>query len=298
MSEIIKTTNLTKRFHLVCAVNNVNLTINQGDIVGLVGKNGSGKTTLIKLLSNVAIPSGGKVERFGLHNPCDLSAIIERPALYEKLTAYQNVQARCKLLNIPFDKEYADKTLNLLGIDPENKTKVGNFSLGMRQRTAIALALLGKPKMLLLDEPINGLDPEGIKEVRDILKNLSLNGVTILISSHILSELAKIATRYVFMDKGRIVAQMTEEEVEAINCARLRLTTKQADKAFSVFKEMGVDARIVSENVLELYTDMSLTAIIKLMMEHEVDVKTVARANGTLEDFYLRLVKKGGGDNV
>ena len=294
--QIIKATNLTKQYSFVKAVDNVNLTIEQGEVVGLVGKNGSGKTTLIKLLSNVALPTFGTVERFDLDNPTDVSAIIESPALYKNLTARQNMKIRCKLLGLPHDQQYVDKTLELVGLFAKNKNKVEDYSLGMQQRLAIALCLLGRPKFLLLDEPINGLDPQGIKEVRELVQNLSASGVAILISSHILSELSQIATRYVFIDKGRIIKEMTQEQFEKINCGRMRLVTNQAGLAFSVLKEQGFDAQLVDAKVVEVATVMNVTDLIVLMSQHDVKIDTVSVAKPSLEDFYLRLLN-GGDDN-
>ncbi|MDR0500540.1 MAG: ATP-binding cassette domain-containing protein [Coriobacteriales bacterium] len=215
---ILRTYELTKQYRHETAVDSVNMTINRGDIYGLIGKNGAGKTTLMKLISGLASPTSGKIELFGSTNLTEqrakIGCLIETPALYDHMTAIQNLNMIKTILKttIRFD---VNEVLDIVGLKDVGKKKVSKFSLGMKQRLGVALALMGSPEFLILDEPINGLDPLGIKELRELLLKLNKEfGLTILISSHILSELFKLASCYGIIANGKLVAEITQQEVE------------------------------------------------------------------------------------
>ena len=214
---ILKTNHLTKRYGHRAVVENLSMAIHQGDIYGFIGKNGAGKTTLIRMVTGLAAPSDGSIQLFGggslLEGRSKIGTVIEAPAFYPGMTARENIIAFSRLQGL-HDFSHAEDLLELVGLDHTGKKKCRNFSLGMKQRLAIAISLIGDPKLLILDEPTNGLDPEGMKEVRDlILKLNSERGITVLVSSHILGELSKFATRYGIIHHGKLIEEFTEEDL-------------------------------------------------------------------------------------
>ena len=217
MDVILQTKNLTKKYGNKIVVDHVSMTICKGDIYGFIGKNGAGKTTLIRMVCGLAKPTIGNLSLFGsdhlVENRAKLGTVFESPALFPNMTARENLIVQCKLQNIT-DLRKIDEILELVGLHDTNKKKAKNFSLGMRQRLAIAIALIGEPELLILDEPTNGLDPEGIKEIRELIVHLNqAKGLTVLISSHILGELSKFATRYGIIHKGKLIEELTEEDL-------------------------------------------------------------------------------------
>lgn len=217
MSVILRTNHITKRYSHRPVVSDLSMTIHKGDIYGFIGKNGAGKTTLIRMITGLAKPSDGNILLFGkpdlLEGRARIGTVIESPDFYPGMTARENLIAQCRLLGIN-DLAQVDDILELVGLDDTGKKKARNFSLGMRQRLAIALALIGNPELLILDEPTNGLDPEGIKEIRELILRLNKERkITVLISSHILGELSKFATRYGIIHQGKLIEEFTEEEL-------------------------------------------------------------------------------------
>lgn len=217
MSVILRTNHLTKRYGHRPVVNGISMTVHEGDIYGIIGKNGAGKTTLIRMVTGLAAPSDGNLLLFGSPDLQigreHIGTVIESPALYPGMTARENLVTQCKLQGVA-DLSQVDSILTLVGLDDTGKKKTKDFSLGMRQRLAIALSLVGSPKLLILDEPINGLDPEGIKEVRDLILKLNRDRkITVMISSHILGELSKLATRYGIIHHGSLIEEFTEEQL-------------------------------------------------------------------------------------
>jgi len=222
MSEIaVKVENLTKKYIGKHALDNVSLSIPTGSVYGLIGRNGAGKTTFMKLVLGMINVSEGNIEILGTNNldkvRKEIGSIIETPTFYENMNAYQNLKYRAMLLGIEDLDEEVNRVLKEVGLYEQKHMRAKNYSLGMRQRLGIAAALIGNPKILMLDEPINGLDPVAIKDIRDILLNLKEKGVTIVISSHILGELEKISTNYAIIADGKLVKEITEEEIAKSN---------------------------------------------------------------------------------
>lgn len=218
MSVAIKMSNISKNYGSKKVLKNINLSIDSGEIYGLIGRNGAGKTTIMKILLGLVVQTEGKVE-FSEHNNQEarltIGSIIESPTFFDNKTVYQNMAYIAKLYGVENYNEKIDSLLELVEMHNEKKSKIKTLSLGMRQKIAIATTLINDPDILILDEPINGLDPVAIAEIRAILKKTNKeNGTTIFISSHILGEMQKLATKYGFIDKGALVKEITEQEVE------------------------------------------------------------------------------------
>lgn len=219
MEIIVQTHNLTKQYGQHRAVSNVNLSVNRGEIYGLIGRNGAGKTTLLRLLCELAKPTEGDISLFGqkshdtIYTQNRVGILIESPGVYPNMSAKDNVKLKCLAMGIS-NKGYIAGLLEDVGLSANDKKKVKHFSVGMKQRLGIALALVGNPELVLLDEPINGLDPQGMAEIREMIIKLNKGkGITFIISSHILGELSKIATSYGIIDKGELKKQILKTEL-------------------------------------------------------------------------------------
>ncbi len=298
VSTAVIASDLCKSYKKVNAVQNVSFTINQGEIVGLIGKNGAGKTTLIRLLSGLTKPTSGQFLLLDgqPRNDYDVAAIVESPPIYKNMTAMDNLEAQSLLLGLPIDKEYMAQTLNLVGLDPNNKQKAKNYSLGMRQRLAIAITLIGKPKLLLLDEPTNGLDPQGIRDMRQIFVDINKQlGTTLLISSHILSELGKFATQFLFMDKGCLIKDISASELLQAKSKKIKLSVNNVDAAKSILDSLGV-CKIISSEFVEFSGEVPATQLVVALANNDIEVKSFATVGDNLEDYFLQLIADNGGE--
>jgi ABC-2 type transport system ATP-binding protein len=300
---ILKTTNLTKTFKDRNVVSNVNMNIKKGEIYGFLGPNGAGKTTIMKLITNLVKPTEGEIEIFGekLTNTSyevlkRMGTIIEYPVFYDKVTGRDNLELHCEYMGY-HNKEAIDKALDLVDLkDIENKA-VKDYSLGMKQRLGIARAILTKPELLILDEPINGLDPIGIKDMRNLLRMLNKEyGMTILISSHILSEIEQIADTIAVINNGRLVEEVSMEEIRGEKSEYIEIVTKDCSKAaFVLENNLNITNIRVEENTLIRIYDLRLSQneISKVLILNDVNIEAINKKNNSLEDHFLKLLKDG-----
>lgn len=297
MENILKTSNLTKTFSKKTAVSNVNMNIKKGDIYGFIGRNGAGKTTLIKMLVGLSSPTSGSIELFDDKNlnkqRRKIGTVIEAPAFVPHLSAKENMYIQWKLLGSK-DKSIIDETLKLVGLEDVGKKKVKKFSLGMKQRLGIAMTLMGEPEFLVLDEPTNGLDPEGIIEVRKMLKKLNQErGLTILVSSHILGELAKLATRYGIINDGVLVEEFTDKELSERCRAGLIVKVDDVHKASEVLKgELNTENfNVLNENTLEIFDFAENPGVItKAFAKSDISVDSISQKSVDLEEYFMSVI--------
>lgn len=292
MDCIIETKNLVKRYGHNNAVDNVSIHVKKGAIYGLIGKNGAGKTTLMKLILGLSRSNSGEISLFGSNSDLDekrrnIGSLIEEPALYKSETALENLR-RFAIL-VPTSEEDLHKLLELVGLQDAGNKKAGKFSLGMRQRLGIAIALLGKPQLLVLDEPINGLDPAGIKEIRDIILELNSRGITFLISSHLLDELGKIATVYGIMSDGKLTEEITAEELNERCRTFLSVKTDDSEKAAQALLDWQPGLRVETDgSSVHITSEVEDTSeIIITLVNAGVRVYEMRNESIGLEDFFI-----------
>ena len=297
MNYVIETNNLTKKFPNKLAVNHVNMHVAKGDIYGLIGRNGAGKTTAMKMILGTLFPTKGSITLFGEKNldvqRKRIGSLIEAPGLYKGCTAYENMK-RFSLLYGGTDKDIKE-LLEFVGLGSTGKMKAGHFSLGMKQRLGIALALLGNPEILVLDEPINGLDPAGIKEIRDIIHKLNKErGITFVISSHLLDELGKIATRYGILSDGELVDEITAHELQERCKTCLIIEVDNLEKAKEVlFKQKLLDNCVENEGKLLMYDHFENPSFInETLVKNGLKVSSLSFSNNGFEDYFIERLGK------
>lgn len=303
MDNILKINNLSKKYHHHKVLNNLNMTIKKGAIYGLVGRNGAGKTTLIRIITGLQSPTNGYYELFNISSKTkkitefrkDVGAIIERPSLIENMTAKENLIEQLKLVGI-HQFNNVNNFLELVGLSNANKKQVKNFSLGMRQRLGIAVALCSNPKFIILDEPINGLDPEGIIDIRKLIQKLNKEqGITFLISSHYLDELSKIATDYGFINKGQIIKEISAKEFNSNKHNQIKIIVDKSEIAEKYFKSKNIRYQNLNNNCFQMLTDINISTIIIELSKLNCIVKSFKENEDTLENYYLNLI--GGKEN-
>ena len=299
---VIQTVGLSKRYRDKWAVDRLDLTVEQGDIYGFIGRNGAGKSTTLKLLCGLARPTQGEALMFG--KPIRdgvarrrVGALIEQPGLYPDLSGRENLRLYAALLGLDSPERQADEILETVGLSPKEKKPVRHYSMGMKQRLGVGLALLGGPDLLLLDEPINGLDPEGIREMRELLLRLNRErGLTLVISSHILGELSKIATRYGIIQEGRMVEQITAGELAQKCEDYLHLRCDQPQKAAALLeKELGlVRWEMRPEGEIRIYEAADAKAVGRTLTQAGISVEEMGLHRQDLEGYFL---ERMGGEN-
>lgn len=301
MDCLLKTDQLTKQFRRQKAVDNVSIRVARGDIYGLIGKNGAGKTTLMRVLAGLAAPTEGSYELFGEPGgkaTSRVSALIENTGIYADLSARANIHAKCLALGVR-GADVEDRLLALVGLSDTGKKPAGKFSLGMRQRLGIALALVGNPDLVILDEPINGLDPQGIADVRAIIERLNReNGITFIISSHILGELSKFATRYGIIHRGQLLEELSREELFDKCSQKIAIQTPDAPAACPVLEAYGITSyRVTDKDRLEVCERFDEVAEInRCLVTAGIPVNGIYVYNQELEDYFLKLT--GGAEYV
>lgn len=296
MEYVLRTKSLTKKFGSKIAVNAVDMNVARGDIYGFIGRNGAGKTTAMKLILGLLNATEGEIELFG-GEPLEkargrIGSLIEAPGIYKNCTAYENMK-RFSIIYGGTDEDIA-QLLKFVGLENTGNKKAGRFSLGMKQRLGMAIAMLGNPEFLILDEPINGLDPEGIKDVRNAVLNLNeQKGVTFLISSHLLDELAKIVTRYGIINNGVLTEEISAEDLNAMCESGLKVRVDDVKKAITALLPLVPQEEIrVSGGELVLPIDVDAAAVNELLVKGGVRVSELGAMRGDMEEYFIARLGK------
>lgn len=301
MDYCLETKGLCKQYKDFKALHNLSMHIPKGSIYGFVGKNGAGKTTLIRLICGLQEPTAGEYSLYGIRNKSReitksrrrMGAVIETPSIYLNMTAEENLKMQHRILGVPsFDE--IPKLLELVNLTGTGKKKAKNFSLGMRQRLGIAIALCGDPDFLVLDEPVNGLDPQGIVEMREMILKLNQeHQITFLISSHILDELSRLATHYGFIDRGTLIQEISAKELEAACRKCTRIKVSDTKPLCHTLDQMEMEYRILSETEADLFGEVNITSLTLALAKENCNVLSLHEHDESLENYYINLV---GGD--
>ena len=304
MEYVLKTNALKKSYGHYKALNGLTMSVPKGEIYGLVGKNGAGKTTLIRLICVLQKPTGGEYSIYGISTKQKeiimarrrIGAVVETPSIYLDMTAEDNLRMQYRVLGLP-SFEGIEDVLKMVGLENTGRKKVKDFSLGMRQRLGIAVAIVGDPDFLILDEPINGLDPQGIVEMREIILKLNREyGITVLISSHILDELSRLATYFGFIDNGRMVKEISASELEAACRKCMHLVVSDVKALSKVLDEIGMDYTILSDTEADVFGKINITKLVSKLSAENCEVLSMQERDENLENYYINLV--GGVSNA
>ena len=301
MEQVLTVNALTKTYGQSKALDGFSMHIPKGAIYGFVGKNGSGKTTLIRLICGLQIPTAGEYTLYGMQNSDKritkarrrMGAVVETPSIYLDLSAEDNLKVQYRVLGLPTN-EGIPELLHLVGLSDTGNKKAKQFSLGMRQRLGIAVALCGSPDFLVLDEPVNGLDPQGIIQIRELILKLNREqGVTVLISSHILDELSRLATHYGFIDNGHMIREMSAKELEEAcrKCVRVEVSNMKA--LVLLLDQMGYEYQIQSNTTADIYGEIKVSCLESRLAGEGCELLSMLERDESLESFYMNLV---GGD--
>lgn len=298
MEYVLETDALTKRYRNFTALDGLSMHIPKGAIYGFVGRNGAGKTTLIRLVCGLQEPTQGGYKLYGEENTSKkitavrrrMGAVVETPSIYLDMTARENILQQYQVLGIK-SKNGVEELLHLVGLSDTGKKKAKNFSLGMRQRLGIAVALAGDPDFLVLDEPVNGLDPQGIIEMRELIVKLNRErGITVLISSHILDELARLATHYGFIDGGKMITEMNAEELNDRCRKCIRIEVSDIKILSQVLDNMNAEYKIIDGHRADVYAELPVTSFVIALADKSCTVISMKEHDESLESFYMNLV--------
>lgn len=298
MEYVLETNALCKSYKNYHALNHLTMHIPKGAVYGFIGKNGAGKTTLIRLVCGLQQPTSGDYSLFGIPASSPeitkmrrrVRAIVETPSLYLGMTAAENLKQQYLLLGLP-SFQGLKELLCLVGLENTGKKKVKSFSLGMRARLGIASALVGNPDLLILDEPINGLDPQGIIEIRELIMKLNQEQhITILISSHILDELSRLSTHYGFIDNGQLLKELTAQELEAACRKCIRVQVSNTAVLARVLDSMHLPYQILSSDTANIYGQVSISELVLSLHQQHCDLLSLQEHDESLESYYLNLI--------
>lgn len=301
MDYCLTTNGLSKKYKDFKALDRLSMHVPTGAIYGIVGRNGAGKTTLIRLICGLQEPTSGSYTLYGVKSTSKeiqrtrrrMGAVVETPSVYLDMTARENLKEQYRILGLP-SFEGIDELLELVGLGNTGRKKVRHFSLGMRQRLGIAVALCGDPDFLVLDEPTNGLDPQGIVEMRELILRLNReHQITVLISSHILDELSKLATHYGFIESGTLVREISAGELEAACQRCVRLAVSDTAALCRVLDKMGLEYSVVSEDTADVYGEVGITRLTMALAGEGCEILSMHEQDESLENYYINLV--GGG---
>ncbi|OCN05952.1 hypothetical protein A4S06_06945 [Erysipelotrichaceae bacterium MTC7] len=298
---IVKTNGLTKTYGRRNVVDHIDMHVKRGEIYGFIGRNGAGKTTTLKMIANLVSPTTGTMELFGSTNLTDarskIGVLIENPGLYPAMNAYDNVKMKCLLLGIPHSEKKIIELLELVGLDKVAKKKAKNFSLGMKQRLGVALTLVNDPELILLDEPINGLDPQGIVELRDLFLKLQDRGITIIVSSHILEELSKICNRFGVIASGKLIREVTSDELHTLSHTAIVIEVDKDVEAKKVLMELGVqDFRQDDKTFFVFDEDANPGKINTALVHAGIEVSSLHTQDEDIESMFINMM--GGANYV
>lgn len=301
MEYVLTTSGLSKKYRKFEALKDLSMNIPKGSIYGFVGRNGAGKTTLIRVICGIQEPTSGEYTLYGISNNNKqitksrhrMGAVIETPSIYLDMSAEDNLKEQALILGLPSYESVTD-VLKLVGLDNTGKKKARNFSLGMKQRLGIAMALIGNPDFIVLDEPTNGLDPQGIVEIRELILKLNReHEITFLISSHILGELSKLATHYGFIEKGRIVKEISAEELEAAGRKCITVFVDDSKALVSVLDRRKIEYDVISDTEANIYGNVLISDLVLELARENCKVKSFQEKDEDLETYFINLV---GGD--
>lgn len=298
----LETEKLSKSYGRFKALDGLDVHVPQGAIYGLVGKNGAGKTTLIRIICGLQSPTSGGFSIYGVPSAgrinsarTRIGAVVETPSIYSDMSARDNLRMQYRVLGLPSEADI-ERLLKLVGLSDTGRKKAGHFSLGMRQRLGIAVALAGSPDLLILDEPINGLDPQGIIEIRELILKLNRElGITVLVSSHNLDELSRIATHYGFINEGRTVREISRQKLDKACRRCMRLVVRNMPALCKVLDESGLDYMVASPSEAEVYGQISISRLAAAMTEAGGELIAVQESEESLESYYMNLM--GGAAN-
>ena len=301
MEYVLTAESLSKQYKNFKALNDFSIHVPKGSIYGFIGKNGAGKTTLIRLVCGLQTPTSGTYTLYGVRNTDSkiarsrrrMGAVVETPSIYADMTAEDNLKEQFRVIGLPsFDD--IPELLRLVGLSDTGKKKAKHFSLGMKQRLGIAIALAGSPDFLILDEPVNGLDPQGIIEMRELILKLNQEqGITFLISSHILDELSRLATHYGFIDSGHMIKEISAADLDAACRKCIRVQVSDIRALTRVLDEMQMDYNIFSDTMADIFAKVNISQLAIALVEQGCDIISVSEREESLESYYVNLI--GGG---